>query len=123
MASACFWIIGSVLERFARLSAVRIPATAKLTMTMKTINSTRVTPRALLRSAIHIAGFRGNVDYARRVVRDRAGQRDGVCRGGTACAVEAEASHRRERHALGRVGRLQFPAAHRMHHRLGRAAI
>src|SRR3989440_11493327 len=108
MASACFWSIGSALKRFETSSAVRMPTTAVLTMTMNTISSRSVTPRARLGSARHIAGLEGHVDQARRrVVRDGARQRDDDGRAGFAHAVEAEASHRREHDAVGRGGCLQ----------------
>src|SRR5947209_16051036 len=120
MASACFWIIGSVLALLERLSAVSTPTTATLTTTMKTMSSRSVTPRARRRAVIHIARLGGDDDLAHRVVRVGAVQRDG--RGGegdarTAAAIEAEAAGWRKRDAARRGGALQrFTRVHRMRH-------
>src|SRR5205085_5736425 len=108
MASACFWIMGSVLERFERSSAVRTPMTATRTTTMKTMSSRSVTPRARRRSVIHIARFGRDDNQAHRVVGIGACQREGGGGGGAAEAVEAEVSVRRRKRDAARCGlRLQ----------------
>src|SRR5438874_1169787 len=108
MASACFWIIGSVLALLERLSAVRTPMTATLTTTMKTMSSRSVTPRACRRSVIHIARFGRHDDQAHRVVGVGACQREGGGGGRAAEAVEAEAAGRRKRDAARCGLRLQL---------------
>src|SRR3989440_6456686 len=128
MASACFWIMGSVLERFERSRTVRTPMTATLTMTMKTISSSSVTPPARRRSVIHIARLRGDDDHARRVVRVGAVQRNGGGCAWAAEAVEAEraSARRRQRYAARcGLGLQRVCRVHRMRHvsRRGRTAI
>src|SRR5580765_1374103 len=66
------------------LNAAKSPASATPTMTMNTISSTSVTPRARLRRVAHIAGFSFDRSGFGRWRRIAACHRKGAAHGGLA---------------------------------------
>src|SRR5688572_21700855 len=118
--SACFWIIGSALPREVIAKTPNTPATAALTTTMKTINSTSERPRWAAALPVDIARFGLDDDLPRRVARDSARQGDRLRPARPAEPVEREIAGGRQRHAARRAGSEGAPGC-RMSQR-GRAA-